>query len=181
MCLKFCTVLLCARAFWGERGLNFSHSWATFFPWLFKHYSKQILAHTYIRLVQLRLAWSRRSVCEVRFVLLESNVLMKSVLVWQGKVEVLWFLPWIFFLGTEWCRLHRVYEMSKWKILAEVATLARNVENAILQAVYSGKSCQYKGWCLEIWCNAAYNIVPLSGMSCMFLRWLWQPNFSSIG
>lgn len=170
MCLKFCTMLLCAPAFgggWG-RGLKVSHSWATFFPWLLKHYLKQILAHTNIRLVQLRLAWSRRSVCEVRFVLLESNVLMKSILVHQ----VLWFLPGFFFLGSEWCRLDKVYEMTKWKILANVAILAQSVESAVLQAVYSGKRCQYKGWCLEIRCNAVYKIVPFSGMSCMFVRWL---------
>lgn len=89
--LKILHSVIVCTCIWGrwcrgnERIKGFSQS--TFFPWLFKHYSKQIPAHANIRLVQLRLTWNRRLVHEARFILLESNVLRKSILVHQGKGE----------------------------------------------------------------------------------------------
>lgn len=55
----------------GKRGLKISHSWATFLPRLFKYYMEQILAHINIRLVKIRLARRRRSVCEINYIFLE--------------------------------------------------------------------------------------------------------------
>lgn len=35
---------------------------------------------------------------------------------------------WIFFLGSEWYRFHKVYEISKCKVLAKEGKLAQSVQ-----------------------------------------------------
>lgn len=51
----------------------------------------------------------------------------------------------MFFLGSEWCRLHRVYEISKCKVVAEEAMLARSVEMQTYMQFMLVKDANIKG------------------------------------